>query len=251
MSLSSENIADMLLELEKLQCSQLSKLRYGESVCYIYNPLDYAKEPHECYVRNYCTSTKSVLFLGMNPGPFGMAQNGVPFGDSFYVSNWLKIKGNVSKPPKEHPKRLIQGLNCSRSEVSGSRFWSFLEEICVKPDNFFRNCYVHNYCPFSLMTATAKNITPSDLKADIKKGLINICDESLHKVIILLKVNIIVGIGKFAETRAAEVVKSNNIPNVTVVGIMHPSPINPAANKGWKDIAYKQLEKYGILGYLL
>ncbi|KAF8796792.1 single-strand selective monofunctional uracil DNA glycosylase-like [Argiope bruennichi] len=244
------SIPNLLLEIEQEQCKLLSDLTFSEHVRYIYNPLYYAKETHEFYVRTYCNGQKIVLFLGMNPGPFGMAQNGVPFGDSAYVNNWLKIMGNVFKPDEEHPKRKIEGLNCSRSEVSGSRFWSFMEDVCGTPENLFKNCYVHNYCPFSMMTESAKNITPADLKAQEKKALLQICDEALYKIIMLLQVKIIVGIGKFAEVRAKKVVNTYNIPDITIINIMHPSPINPAANKGWKDIVYAELEKSGILKYM-
>ncbi|XP_054713126.1 single-strand selective monofunctional uracil DNA glycosylase-like [Uloborus diversus] len=244
------SIAEKLLAIEKEQSTLLSTIQFEEKVSYIYNPLDYAKEPHECYVQKYCNSEKKVLFLGMNPGPFGMAQNGVPFGDSTYVNNWLQIEGNVLKPEREHPKRQIQGLNCKRSEVSGSRFWSFLKDVCGEPARFFRHCYVHNYCPISMMTETAKNVTPADLKSPAKKQIIDICDESLFKVLTLLNIKFIVGIGKFAEVRASQVVKSYSL-DVTVVGIMHPSPINPAANKGWKDIVSEQLKTCGIVNYLL
>ncbi|GFY59384.1 single-strand selective monofunctional uracil DNA glycosylase [Trichonephila inaurata madagascariensis] len=212
-------ISELLLQIERHQCALLANLTFSEKIRYIYNPLEYARETHEFYVRTYCNSPKKILFLGMNPGPFGMAQNGVPFGDSAYVNNWLKIKGNVFKPHLEHPKRQIQGLNCSRSEVSGSRFWSFMEETC-------------------------------DLKAQEKKALIEICDEALYQVIMLLQVKFIVGIGKFAEERATHVLRSHNIQDTIVVNIMHPSPANPAANKGWKEIVHKQLYDSGILQYM-
>ncbi|GFR30344.1 single-strand selective monofunctional uracil DNA glycosylase [Trichonephila clavata] len=244
-------ISELLLQIERHQCALLANLTFSEKIRYIYNPLEYARETHEFYVRTYCNSPKKILFLGMNPGPFGMAQNGIPFGDSAYVNNWLKIKGNVFKPPLEHPKRQIQGLTCSRSEVSGSRFWSFMEETCGQPENLFLNCYIHNYCPFSMMTESAKNITPADLKAQEKKDLIKICDEALYQVMLLLQVKFIVGIGKFAEERAAHVLRSHNIQDIIVVNIMHPSPINPAANKGWKEIVHKQLDESGILQYMM
>lgn len=245
------SVAERILEIEAEQCELLSNVKFSDKISYIYNPLQYAHETHSCYVKKYCNSPKIVLFLGMNPGPFGMAQNGVPFGDTTFVNNWLKISGNVYKPAKEHPKREIQGLSCSRSEVSGSRFWSFLEETCIQPERFFRYCYVHNYCPFSMMSSSAKNITPPELKAEEKTTLISICDESLYKIIKHLGIKYIVGIGNFAKTRAEKVVKAYNLSDITVVGIMHPSPINPAANKGWKNIAYQQLESYDLLKYLL
>ena len=70
-------IADQLLTCEQRQCDDLGMVPFSPPVRFIYNPLTYAKETHTCYVRCYGNSKKKVLFLGMNPGPFGMAQNGV------------------------------------------------------------------------------------------------------------------------------------------------------------------------------
>ena len=73
----SGNIAEQFLALEKKLVHQLKALHFSEPVTHIYNPLEYAAEPHKAYVDRYCRSTKAVLFLGMNPGPYGMAQTGV------------------------------------------------------------------------------------------------------------------------------------------------------------------------------
>ena len=74
------------------------KLRFEAPVHVTYNPLTYAWGPHEQYVRTYGNGEKSHLFLGMNPGPFGMAQTGVPFGEVDAVVNWLHIRGEVGRP---------------------------------------------------------------------------------------------------------------------------------------------------------
>ncbi|MCL1859942.1 MAG: single-stranded DNA-binding protein, partial [Proteobacteria bacterium] len=59
----------------------LGKMRFAPPVTHVYNPLDYAWNVHERYLRRYGDGRKRVVFLGMNPGPFGMAQTGVPFGE--------------------------------------------------------------------------------------------------------------------------------------------------------------------------
>lgn len=71
------SIADCVLGIEYEQCALISQIQFNSNIAYIYNPLDYARETHSDYVKKYCNSLKTVLFLGMNPGPFGMAQNGV------------------------------------------------------------------------------------------------------------------------------------------------------------------------------
>lgn len=71
------DICEKLLKLEGDLCQELSSLTFTSPVSFVYNPLEYAKETHEDFVRKYCKVGQNVLFLGMNPGPFGMAQNGV------------------------------------------------------------------------------------------------------------------------------------------------------------------------------
>ena len=71
-------MSDRVLSLEQDLCRRLLEIDYSPSgVDYIYNPIDYASDPHTCFLRKHCSGTRKVLFLGMNPGPFGMAQNGV------------------------------------------------------------------------------------------------------------------------------------------------------------------------------
>ena len=64
-------------ELEQQMCRELSALSFSSPVTHIYNPLDYARQPHQCYLNSYADSPKKIMFFGMNPGPFGMAQTGV------------------------------------------------------------------------------------------------------------------------------------------------------------------------------
>jgi len=242
------DLCDELLKLEQELCRNLNSLNFSFPVSYVYNPLDYAKETHESYVRKYCKLGQKVLFLGMNPGPFGMAQNGVPFGDTKHVKEWLGVKGSVNKPGKEHPKRPIHGLDCERAEVSGSRLWGFFKEHSRSAETFFCNCFIHNYCPLVFMTSSGKNITPPQLPKGERQRLQEICDKSLADVISLTGVKIVVGVGKFAEERARKTLKDTD---VKVCSIMHPSPASPAANAGWSDIALTQLTDLGLMGYII
>ena len=70
-------ISKRLLEVEDRLTNDLDKLQFKKPVELVYNPLKYAKEPHSLFVRMYCNGTKPVLMLGLNPGPWGMAQTGV------------------------------------------------------------------------------------------------------------------------------------------------------------------------------
>lgn len=161
------SISDKLLSIEQELCTKLQDITFPSSVQYIYNPLEYASETHAMYVHKYCTSEKKILFIGMNPGPWGMSQTGVPFGEISIVRNWLQIFGPVGSPSKEHPDRKVTGFECTRSEISGFRLWGLFRNLCESPENFFRYAYMHNYCPLAFMDARARNITPAELKANI------------------------------------------------------------------------------------
>lgn len=200
----------------------------------------------------------------------------VPFGDSEMVRAWLGISGEVGKPDQEHPSRPIHGLHCTKAEVSGTRFWGFFRDLCGSPELFFKNCFVHNYCPLCFMTKTGKNVTPPMLKGEVKSQLQDACDHALLEAIQLLGIEWVVGVGKYVADRAKAILKqqskssSKKKPNgvetfllhtglgshesesreIHVGVIMHPSPINPAANKDWAGIVRSQLEQLGILHLL-
>ena len=94
--------------------------------------------------------------MGMNPGPWGMAQTGVPFGEIDAVRNWIEIEEPVEKPDNEHPKRPIEGFDCQKSEVSGRRLWGLFSEKYPKAEDFFADHYVVNYCPLVWMEERAE-----------------------------------------------------------------------------------------------
>src|SRR5436305_14554698 len=91
----------------------VNKLTFAPPVTHVYNPLDYAWAAHEMYLRRYANSRKRILFLGMNPGPFGMAQTGVPFGQIAAVRDWLGIQARIDRSPDEHSKRPVLGFDCA------------------------------------------------------------------------------------------------------------------------------------------
>lgn len=160
--------ANQLLEIQRNFNNILNQVNFlKDPIKYVYNPTEYAKIPNELYFRKYCLLSKKLLFVGMNPGPFGMCQTGVPFGDTNWVRNWLQIEGPVLKPPIECPSRLIQGFACTRKEQSGDRFWKFWSDLCGTPDVFFRNAFVYNYCPLAFMDRNGRNLTPAEIKVQL------------------------------------------------------------------------------------
>ncbi|KYN12635.1 PREDICTED: single-strand selective monofunctional uracil DNA glycosylase [Trachymyrmex cornetzi] len=240
-------ISDRLLSIEQELCTKLKDIIFPSLIQYIYNPLEYASETHAMYVHKYCTGIKKILFVGMNPGPWGMSQTGVPFGEINMVRDWLKISGPIGKPSKEHPDRKVIGFQCTRSEVSGLRLWGLFQELCGNPENFFRYAYMHNYCPLAFMDGKARNITPAEIKGDGQKILHEACDKSLTDIIQLLKVEIVIGIGNYAEKRAQIAVQTGGLP-VKVMVLRHPSP-RALGNQNWKETAKQRLNELELLKY--
>ena len=218
-------------------------LTFSPPVTHVYNPLTYARGPYEAYLRRYGAGVKEVVLLGMNPGPFGMAQTGVPFGDVKMVRDWFGIKGDVGTPPNEHPKRPVQGFECPRGEVSGQRVWTWAKERFGTADIFFERFFVLNYCPLVLMEESGKNRTPDKLSAKERDALFRICDQALSETIRVLKPTFAIGIGAVAEKRLQAAVGDQAL---TIGRILHPSPASPAANRGWAAQVDTALEEIGI-----
>jgi len=221
----------------------LDKLEFGLPTTHVYNPLNYARDPADQYLALAGQSQKQVLFLGMNPGPWGMAQTGVPFGTAHLVRDWLKIQGSVDKPEREHPKRPIEGFQVKREEVSGSRFWTWAQDRFGSPEQFFEHFFVANYCPLVFMEQSGRNRTPDKLPAREKRELFQHCDHALQQVVNILQPELLIGIGKFAEDRGRAALTNRDL---RIGRILHPSPASPMANRGWSEQAEQQLTQLGV-----
>lgn len=218
-------------------------LSFAAPVTHVYDPLDYARRPHERYLERWGGGPKEAVFLGMNPGPFGMAQTGVPFGEISLTRDFVGVEAKVDRPAREHPKRPIEGFACARSEVSGQRFWGWAKQRFETPERFFARFFVINYCPLVFMESSGKNRTPDKLPASERARLYAACDRALSAMIDALSPRLVIGIGAFAEERATIVIGERAI---TVGSILHPSPASPLANRGWAEKAETQLRALGI-----
>jgi single-strand selective monofunctional uracil DNA glycosylase len=221
----------------------VDRLKFRPPVRYVYNPLNYAGAAHELYLRKFGGGRKRVVFLGMNPGPFGMVQTGVPFGEIAAVRDWMKVQAPVNRPPHEHPKRLVHGFDCPRSEVSGRRLWGLFAERFGTAENFFRDHFVVNYCPLAFLTATGSNLTPDKLPAAEQARLFAACDAHLRRVVETLQPHCLIGVGGFAKDCAERVCATSKLQ---IGHVLHPSPASPAANRGWIALATRQLLELGI-----
>ena len=236
---NTENLVKVARELSQSVCS----LSFELPTAYIYNPLEYASEIHRQYLVLAGDGKKKIVFLGMNPGPYGMAQTGVPFGEIPSVRDWMGLHGEVKEPDPEHPKRPVEGLDCDKSEVSGRRLWGLFSEKFPNAKDFFKDHFVANYCPLVFMEESGRNRTPDKLPAAEKKTLEKVCDQHLREIVEILEPEWLIGVGGFAKKRAEEALKGMEIKIGTV---LHPSPASPAANRGWADAANKQLIELGI-----
>jgi len=239
------DLADRVLAATAELRDRASGLRFAEPVARVYNPLEYAWDLHAAYVRRWCASPRRVLMLGMNPGPWGMAQTGVPFGEVAAVRDWLGLEGTVSKPDPEHPKRPVQGLDCPRSEVSGRRLWGYFRERFGTPEAFFAEHVIVNYCPLVFMEDGGRNRTPDKLPAAEAGPLFEICDRRLRALIDLYRPTWLVGVGGFARKKL-EALVGKDPEDVRLGTVLHPSPASPAANRGWAEAASAQLVAQGI-----
>lgn len=234
--------AELIVAAKALR-DAVDRLKFPSPVSLVYNPLDYAWAAHEAYLQKFGAGQKRVVFLGMNPGPFGMAQTGVPFGEIRAVRDWLGISAPIGKPKKEHPKRPVLGFACSRFEVSGERLWGLFAERFGKAERFFEEHFVVNYCPLVFMSETGSNITPDKISASRAAILNAACDAHLRAVVKTLAPEWFIGIGAFA-MRRAELALAD--APVKIGCILHPSPASPAANRGWAKVAERQLIEAGV-----
>ncbi|KAL1514242.1 hypothetical protein ABEB36_003529 [Hypothenemus hampei] len=228
-----------MLGIQQKLSDKLSQINFINSpIRYVYDPTQYAKIPNELYYKKYCQSVKQVLFVGMNPGPFGMCQTGIPFGDTNRVKHWLQIEGVVFKPEVECPNRPVQGFDCPQKEQSGDRFWKFWADQCGTAEKFFEQAFVYNYCPLAFMDAAGRNVTPADLK-DCKE-LEAICDQYYIDIINVLQPKIVVAIGRYIQRRSELALKTASI-NIPIYYLPHPSP-RSVNNHNWPEKANAFLE---------
>lgn len=232
-----------LIDISRRLSRRVEALTFAPPVTHVYNPLAYARQPHEMYLQKYGTGRKRVLLVGMNPGPFGMAQTGVPFGDVTLVRDFLRINAPVDSPAHQHPKRIVAGFDCPRAEVSGTRLWGWIRERFCTPEAFFAEHFVANYCPLVFMEQSGRNRTPDKLPPGERLPLFDACDEALRAIVETLQPEVVIGVGGFAERRAREALTGFT---GTIGTMLHPSPASPLANRNWAEQADAAMTKLTV-----
>ncbi len=243
--LATFSISDRLVEAARALRAQVRPLRFASPVVNVYNPLDYAWAGHEAYLRRFATGPRRVVFVGMNPGPFGMVQTGVPFGEVAAVRDWMGIEAAIGRPACEHPKRPVTGFACHRSEISGRRLWGWAAMRFGDAPSFFEECLVLNYCPLVFLEASGRNLVPEKLPVAERAPLLLACDIHLREAISALSPDWVIGIGGWAMKRAVAALNGQpGAPRIAM--ILHPSPASPPANRGWEAAADRQLVELGV-----
>jgi single-strand selective monofunctional uracil DNA glycosylase len=225
--------------------ADVDRLQFAPPVTHVYDPLQYAWEPHRRYLERYGGKAGRAVLVGMNPGPFGMAQTGVPFGEVALVRDWLGIEAPVARPEREHPKRPVLGFACTRSEVSGARLWGWAKRRFGTPEAFFARFFILNYCPLAFVETSGRNRTPVELPAAERAALYDACDPALVRNLEALQPRAVVGIGRFAAERAEAATTTLGLAPPGCM--LHPSPANPGANKEWEPTVERQLAELGLL----
>lgn len=216
---------------------------------FTYHVFDYAYDPFWEYICRYGKNEKKNIFLGINPGPFGMMQNGIPFGAMSIVKDWLSIKAPIKTPQIQHPMRVIKGWKETREEESGARLWGLAKKVFVNPENFFKENFVLNYCPLGFIDEVGKNVTPDKLPQELREQVEKICDNFLSFFVEIYKPDLILGVGRYAEKQAQKI----NSLNLKVVYLPHPSPLNPQSYQLWikneGELMLEKLQSQGIWAF--
>lgn len=227
----------------------------------VYNPLVYGRVAHERYLSLAASGPRPVLFVGMNPGPHGMVQTAVPFGDVVNARAIQALAGSVEGAPLIDRERLpalahlrpIEGYSFARKEVSGTRFWSEFAPVFAAAGptrdrllSTLRSAFVLNICPLAFFGAVdplkgprspAANITPDKLPKPYREQVLAPCREYFGVVLRSLRPWGLVCFGGWAEKLAATWVRDIDGQPPRVEKVHHPSPrvLNTAA--GWHPAA--------------
>jgi single-strand selective monofunctional uracil DNA glycosylase len=234
--------ASSILPIVRRLAAEVDALAFSAPAAYVYNPLIYARAPLERYLERWGRGEREIVLVGMNPGPFGMMQTGVPFGEVALVRDWIGVEGAVERPPHEHPKRPVEGFGCARSEVSGARLWGWARARFGTPERFFARFFVWNWCPLGFLAESGANLTPDKLKPAERRALEAVCDAALGEVVAALAPRLVFGVGGVALAALGRATAGA----VPLALLPHPSPASPAANRGWTEIAERAFADAGV-----
>lgn len=287
-----------LIQDTRVFSDALDRLSRPAGVSHVYNPLAYMRRAHEQWLAQFevfvdyqgesvscatyekspdefarATQSRPYLILGMNPGPWGMVQTGVPFGDVANANTILGYRRGDQIPAPDpdrvtlHPKRPVQGFACTRREASGERLWGGLCKVWEKPafdanvheiDAVLADCFAVNYCPLAYFADDGKgtNVTPDAFRKSgpyrdlpYANDLDALCSSYIAAIMQAFRTRVVLAVGRYAETMAKVIVTSAMPADVRpkVVYLTHPSPLATRSAGEWAAMAQREMSAAGVL----
>lgn len=247
----ARNLSNRLIALHKSVGGRPTKPIAG-----VLNSHQYAFCPFGEYCNMFAPAGQQplALFVGMNPGPYGTAQNGIPFGCSSFVNNWMGITqgtaGSAAVKGTELKEGIdghgfeycpaVLGLRCKKEEVSGKRLWGWAQSVVGggKAEAFFRHAFVYTYCPLAFFAGGA-NVPLADLPVAERRTIEEHCDQALLALVLEMKPVYVIGVGNYAYSKAEKAVtkaavESCSPHSMVALKVAHPSPASPGAAAFWQ-----------------
>jgi len=131
----------------------------------VWNPALYALDIYQEYLTKFPPEPGAILALGLNPGPYGMAQTGIPFTDCRTASGALGMEMTI---PGKAPDDLISRLKKANGKWRGTYersslgMYRFLILAWGDIKTAYRNWFVGNPCPLLFLDPERWNVTPAD-----------------------------------------------------------------------------------------
>jgi single-strand selective monofunctional uracil DNA glycosylase len=144
----------------------------------VLDPSRYGERWHAPFRRLYPPRARPLLVFGLNPGPYGMAQTGIPFTDLKRLAQGLpRLAAELARSgerlslPGLAPSSL-QPFLTRTFESSSVRVHRFLRLAHGSAERAFREVVFVNPCPLLFIDrALGENRTPADLPRALRAGV--------------------------------------------------------------------------------
>ena len=133
----------------------------------VWNPGSYGAPWHRVFREIYPLRERPILMFGLNPGPYGMGQTGIPFTDVRRLRQCLpkmaltlRERGREPRVPGLAPRSLRRFFT-REFESSAVRVYRFLELGWGSAEKGWRSVGVANSCPLLFLDPEGRNQTPA------------------------------------------------------------------------------------------
>jgi len=250
-------VADQILAASDRLSERLAALPpVGDLVAL--DPTRYCRSAWAAYLQ-MAARLGCVLVVGMNPGPHGMAQTGVPFTDPWIVDELDLQAPRADVPPADipavgswrHRSHRARGVLGSKREESAKRLWPLLREICapyaaVGPSadkiaeatrRVCNEVLLVNALPICWLDPAGKNVSAEQVEkrapAQVREGLRDLVNEWLQAVADILRPAAVIGVGRWAREFVTDLDVDHFVEIPFRDGIKHPSP-SAGSEAAWR-----------------